>query len=140
MIGRAGPGWQTTLADMALILFMVASAAAGARRDTGAAETISAAALEAPVAVYRPSSGSTLASWMAEQGADPRLQLTIRASHRPGEREAAVRMALVLAAETGQSGTMPRIVIEQGDRTETIAFLAYDRNGEQVAHLLHNDP
>ena len=94
MIARAvGSGWQTILADLSLILFMV-TAAALANSSDGPIGNDSDAHPKAvkpaappppilpvlraePVAVWRPAAGAPgLREWLAEVARDPRLRRT----------------------------------------------------------------
>ena len=121
MIARAGSGWQTVLADLSLILFMVTAAAvAEAGPDGGTAGV--APELGEPVAVWRPG-GPTLKQWLAAQPEDPRLRLTlVLHAEAPGRSTALKR------AETAQQGLEPaRIVIEPGAGVPLEALLIYDR-------------
>ena len=119
---RAGlGGWQTTLADLALILFLVAASALD--RPEGAAPSITVTVPQQgePAAIWRDGPGvPALAEWIAREQHDPRLQLTLLAT--PAH---AVR-ALELAADLPDA----RILIQPADhepKTGIVAVLAYDR-------------
>jgi hypothetical protein len=76
--------WLTTLADLALILFMVTAvqlSRAELERDheAGAQPTIES---DAPLAIFRPTDGvSGFGEWLSGQGTDRRELLTIRLTH-----------------------------------------------------------
>ncbi|MEE4451862.1 hypothetical protein [Novosphingobium resinovorum] len=127
-------GWQTSLADLSLILFMLAAAALHQRPP--AKQPDRASPQSEPVAVYEAASGAPrLDDWLAQQAADPRQQLTIitRYGPRPGAREAALREAARLLEEAGQAGRAARIVVEPGGGPARVA-LAYDTpNGTGLA-------
>lgn len=135
MIPRLAGGWQTTMADLALILFIVSVAGL-----QGAKEEKSATDLPAqgePTAVYRARPGAPpLDLWLAEQAPDARQRLTIVAQYRSGGAEAAALQAVRLAAQAGAAGSAARIVLEEGDASGPTAFLAYDRSAEEVARSL----
>lgn len=143
MIARAGSGWQTVLADLSLILFMV-TAAALSQANTERPEPKAASELSpispqgAPLALYRAEAGAPpLAEWLASQAADSRQQLTIVAQYRLGDQSAALAQAEALAREAGEAGTGARIVIEPGEGGTTAA-LAFDVPSSTLARsLLH---
>ncbi|MBC7158884.1 MAG: hypothetical protein H5U21_02400 [Porphyrobacter sp.] len=130
MIGGRAGGWQTIIADLALILFMVSISAsappAAASRQAGGIEA-PAPLPAAPSAIYRATQGApTLARWLAGQPRDPRQRLTILARHRAGAEPAAAAAALALAAEARAQGHAARIVIEPAAADELLAMLAFD--------------
>jgi hypothetical protein len=130
MNARAGSGWQTVLADLSLILFMVMAAAVS--QAPPAAEAAPSPppplpALGEPVAIWRAGPGAPrLGDWLAHAGADRQLRLTIVAPAR----EAAA--ALALAAQAGRPA---RIVLESEGGGAVMATLTYDR-GAPLAQAL----
>ncbi|MBB3359467.1 MULTISPECIES: hypothetical protein [unclassified Novosphingobium] len=148
MITRPGQtGWQTILADLALILFMIcASALSVAEGPAPPAIRAQAAPLRAPppppavqpvapslqaepVGVWRDGPGAPpLAQWLAEQAADPRLRLSIvvRYAAGPGGREAALDQAASLARSAGQRAASARLVVEPGALPGASVTLGYD--------------
>lgn len=143
MIVRAGSGWQTVLADLSLILFMVTAAALQQAQDQPARAAVpippvAPPALAEPVALWRAAhDGPGLRQWLASQPVDPRLRLTIVA-HHAGDPARAGAAALALAREAGRPA---RIVIEADGREGISAALTYDaatdETGEFVARGLH---
>lgn len=135
MIARAGSGWQTVLADLSLILFMVTGSAvssAGAARGEAQAPSPTGE----PLALWRAGAGAPpLGAWLAVQGTDPRQQLTIVARYAPGGLAGAIGAADTLAREAGKAGYSARVVIEPGD-PGTVATLAYDAPGAALARNL----
>lgn len=132
-------GWQTSLADLSLILFMLAAAALNDKprdRAEPSGESTHASALSEPLAVYEATSEAPpLRPWLDQQAVDPRQQLTITARYgqAPGAREAALREAAQLLAQAGRAGRAARIVIEPGAGPTRVA-LAYDTpNGTPLA-------
>ena len=125
MIARVGSGWQTVLADLSLILFMVTASAVSQARDDPPAPS-GRIALAEPVAVWRPSPGGQgLAAWLADQPADPRLRLTLHVHARAGEEAAALRLA-------GDAAPDARIVIDREPGPPLEAILAYDQTHEPI--------
>lgn len=141
MMARAGSGWQYILADLSLILFMVTAAALASGEDApakpAAGQPLSPQA--EPLALYRAAPGAPpLAQWLRDQSADPRQQLTIVAQYRPGEQEAALGEAAVLARQAGEAGVAARIVVEpgQGGATAALAFDSPAANGTKLARTV----
>lgn len=135
--GRAG-SWQTVIADLALILFMVTAAAMqGSRKQDDrvpasvpAPVSVPMPALGEPLALYRPAQGAPpLAQWLALQAPDARQGLTIVSHYPPGQADEATRAAVALAGEAGEAGNQARIVVEPGERLDVVAMLAFDRGG-----------
>lgn len=142
MIARVAFGWQTTMADLAMILFMVTAAGVHAEQqqkqqfDKQAADELVSARGE-PLAVYRAQEGAPpLAEWLAEQAPDRRQYLTIVARYRQGDAAIAAGHALALAQEAGAAGMTARIVLEPGRGEELLAMLAFDRPDNSVARPL----
>mgnify|MGYP001765149718 CR=1 FL=1 len=134
MIARAGSGWQTVLADLSLILFMVTAAALQQAEERAPTAPVlpAAPALADPVALWRAAPGGPdLAAWLAAQPTDPRLRLTIVA-HHAGDPVAAARAAAMLAARAGRPA---RIVLEPGAAQPLSAGLTFDA-GAGLAHGL----
>ena len=121
MIARAGSGWQTVLADLSLILFMImASAVNEAPAKSPAAPPPPAVlpALGDPVAMWRQAPDAPpLKDWLAGAALDPRLRLTIIAS--PEQAPA----ALTLSAAAGRPA---RVLVEPG-ASGVYATLTYDQ-------------
>ena len=122
MIARAGSGWQTVLADLSLILFMVTAAAVNdapvVPPSAGSAPT-APPALADPVAVWRGADAGELARWLKTQPADPRQRLTIVAPTN------AAPLALELARGAGRPA---RVVIEPDGQGAPYATLTYDQS------------
>jgi hypothetical protein len=136
---RGGHGWQLILADLALILFLLALSALPAAEAESGRRLADAEARErdalgviqpevAPAqALFRPiSGGPSLGEWLAAQGPDPRATLTIFAVHIGGSEAAAWQRAEALAAEARASGVAVRVIITAGMHEEAYASLAYD--------------
>ena len=121
MIARAGSGWQTVLADLSLILFMIMASAVNEAPAAAPAPPPQPAVLPAlgdPVALWRQAPGApSLRDWLASAAPDPRLRLTIIAA--PEQAGA----ALALAAAAGRPA---RVLIEPG-ASGLVAALTYDQ-------------
>lgn len=124
MIARAGSGWQTVLADLSLILFMVtAAAAAQAVPDVmPAPPALVDPVLGDPVAVWRGGSSASLAQWLENQPADARQRLTIIVPYADDPASAAAA-ALDLASAAGRPA---RLVFEPGGAGDVYATLTFD--------------
>jgi hypothetical protein len=144
MISRISFGWQTTMADLAMILFMVTAAgihAQNQQKQPPPSQHVQGApspsAQGEPLAIYRAHEGAPpLAEWLAEQAPDKRQYLTIVARYRPGQAESAAREAVGLAQQAGAAGVSARIVLEPGKGAELLATLAFDRPDTVVARSL----
>jgi hypothetical protein len=135
MIARMGTGWQTLMADLSIILFMITAAALGqqgfqtkpAQRPSQRSE---------PVAVYRAGKGAPrLGEWLAMQPRDPRQMLTIVSTYAPGRESSAIDIASTLARDAAAAKQLTRVVIEPGEG-EATATLAYDGTAETLARNL----
>lgn len=136
MITRAGSGWQTVLADLSLILFMVTASSLGDKVAPVPPPLPPAPvrplvpALGEPVALWREGAGAPpLGEWLARSASDPRLRLTILAAPDEATR------ALTLAASSPRPA---RIVLDPG-RSGVEAALTYDQ-GEALAQALQKGP
>lgn len=113
MIARAGSGWQTVLADLSLILFMVMAAAVSEEPNAGGQPFQSE-----PVAQWRDGAEAPgLAAWLIDQPVDPRQQLTIIAPLAAAER------ALELVRRAGRP---TRVVLDPRAEGPPIAILTFD--------------
>jgi len=121
MIARAGSGWQTVLADLSLILFMVMGAAvseAPAQAPVAPPAPIVLPALGEPVAVWRAApDGPGLSEWLASQPDDPRQRLTLVAMPADG---------LAVLAEAAKLARPARVLIEPDLSGPPYAALTYD--------------
>ena len=138
---RGSMGWQTLLADLSLILFMVTAAAmadppkptanaiAATLTPPPSAKALADPARAEPLAIWidRPGMPS-LRDWLAAQAPDSRQQMTIIARYAKGGAPKALARAQALAGEAGAIGAAARIIIEpdQGAGSELRVSLAYD--------------
>ncbi len=143
--GRAALiGWQTLLADLSLILFMVTAAAMAANSGhrpaaRNLAKRPSDPTLGEPLALWRAGGSQTLGRWLAAEQPDARQQLTITAHYRTGAAARALAATQVLVSEAGTMGKDARIVVApaaDGHGEETVASLAYDRAPSVARDLL----
>jgi hypothetical protein len=151
MIARSvGGGWQTILADLSLILFMVTASALANAPDgplgTGDGDAkprqgpppapkpgpvphpaIMPLPQAEPVAVWRAGAGvPSLPRWLDDVARDPRLRLTITVHYAPGGRSAALAQALRLDAGAGARAGNARIIVEPGQPAGASAAVAFD--------------
>jgi len=130
-------GWQTLLADLSLVLFMITAGALGrARMDRSVQKPALAPPSPAPLAIYRDTPGAPpLDRWLAAQPGDARQRLTIVARYPPGSEERVPdRVAASLSAST-RAGAHPRILIEPGG-VGTSAGIGFDAGAGEVAQVL----
>ena len=131
MIARAGSGWQTVLADLSLILFMVTASAVSQVPPSAPPAITALPALGDPVALWRAGAGAPpLKDWLTSAAPDPRLRLTIMAA--PADAAAALALA-------GEAGRPARVLIEPG-AGGLIAALTYDQAAPLLAQGLQNEP
>ncbi len=128
MIARAGSGWQTVLADLSMILFIVTAAVVSVpdKPSRKATPRVAVSQQSEPLAYYADEPDAPpLAQWLAAQGVDERQQLTITAHYARGDQATVLARAGYLAREAGEAGARARIVLEPG-RGGITAVLAYD--------------
>lgn len=127
---RTGSGWQTTLADLSLILFMVTASAVSQQEEAAPVRTRQSpqpSAQAKPFAVWQAEAGAPpLADWLALQAPDAHQQLTLVVPYPPGGAEAALATTAGLLAQAGKPAESLRIVIEPGQGLP-VARLAHDR-------------
>lgn len=141
MTGQVTTSWATTLADLAIILFMITAAdLSNAEIAKSVTEPPSTALATAePVAFYRPGgSAPPLASWLAEQPDDPRQQLTVVVRYRAGEADVMAAEGLRLVSQAEAAGRHARLIAEPAEQSEAAAVLAYDANPQVVARKLQD--
>ena len=136
MIARAGSGWQTLLADLAIILFMVTAAALSQARESAVAAPPQPSPRGEPLAIWRAGVDvPPLGPWLAAQSGDPRQQLTILVQFPRGGQRAALDQAQALLGQAGAAGVSARLVIEPGTGG-TLASLAFDLPDAGLAQSL----
>ena len=152
MSARSRQNWQTSLADLSLVLFLITAAAVSrhpakaAKPSSSFAASPSPAAVSAapspqsePLSVYVAEPGAPpLAQWLGQQFADSRQQLTItvRYGAAPGSQVRALAAAARILTEAGAHGRAARLVVEPGGGPAR-AVLAYDvPGGDKVAQDL----
>lgn len=140
MIARAGSGWQTLLADLSLILFMVTASALSQSKDGLACAPPQPSPRSEPLAVWRAEADAPpLSLWLASQPDDSRQQLSIvvhyRAETGSAGQQAALAQAGKLLADTGGAGKQARLVVEPG-AGDIVASLAYDQSASALARGL----
>lgn len=124
-MSRIGSGWQTVLADLSIILFMITASAVSQARDDPPAIS-GGFAMADPVAVWRPSpSGPTLAQWLSAQQADPRMRLTLFVHAPAGGEGEALRLADTAAPEA-------RVVVDREPGPPLEAILAFDQSPRPI--------
>ena len=109
MIVRAGTGWQTLMADLSIILFMVTAAALS---QAGPGKVGAAAAAPSPrgepMAVYRTGAGAPpLGEWLDAQPRDERQLLTLVSTYTPGKQTEALSRAGVSPTHPAATSTTP---------------------------------
>lgn len=123
--------WQTTLADLALILFVALGSAGLSSSDKG--NTAAAASSAAPrpeqglvtLALWEGRDAASLRAWMAAQQPDARATLEVTIGYSPAERSAAWKLAAALDETAGARVAKRRIVLVPDSRDRVQAALLY---------------
>ncbi|MEN7536794.1 hypothetical protein [Aurantiacibacter flavus] len=128
--------WQTVIADLSLILFLVAAAAldespapvaAATRAPSEAAQVATGETADIALTMWRPGHGAPpLTDWLAEQTPDESHRLAIVITYTKGGFDEALATASALRAESGAAGSRARITIAEGERTGTMVSLVQD--------------
>ena len=138
--------WQTLLADLALVLFIITAAAWARSNGTrsngmhGRQASVLANAMpradaagSAPLAVYRDGPGApTLGAWLAQQAPDARQQLTIVTHYTQASAPGLPARIAALLADARAAGTSPRLVIEPGPGG-TSAGIGFDQVSSSIS-------
>lgn len=138
---RGLTGWQTSLADLSLILFAVVAASYRgdpAEEAVPRPEEVEQAldvALGQPMAVFRPGGDADLTRWLSAQELDEGALATVIVRHRSGSAARAASEAARLADEIERAGHHARLVVETSAAPETLVTIAHDRPdyGTQIA-------
>jgi len=147
---RVGTGWQTIIADLSMILFMLTASAVTHQKTGGAAKAATAspaadssqvsstppvpqpAPRSEPIAVWIAGEGAPpLSQWLAQQPRDSRQQVTITATYAPGAMDQALAQAQALARQAGEA----RVVVEPGAPGMRVV-LSYDAPEAKLARSL----
>ena len=137
---RGPAGWQTAMADLTLILFLVVAAAyredAPERADPADSEAQAAdISLGQPMAVFRPGGDADLARWLAAQHMGPGEVATVIVRHRPGAATPAVEEAASLVARIERAGEAARLMVEPSAFPETLVVIAHDARGHDGTEI-----
>lgn len=144
MIVRAGSGWQTTMADLALILFLITAQAvreegtrqAEPEKAVAATETNGKAPeAEAALALHKPARGESMRGWLLATVTDQRQVATITVSYTKGQRAAALAEGGRLLDEAEAVGVAARLIAMPDARDETVIAVDFLRDGENGTNL-----
>jgi hypothetical protein len=146
MTVRVGTGWQTTIADLSMILFMLTASAVTRQKPQAHAAPASALATSAtrspmqpaarsePTAIWIAGQGAPpLGEWLAQQPRDSRQQVTITATYAPGAMDEALAQAQALARQAGDA----RVVVEPGAPGVRV-MIGYDAPEARLARPLRH--
>lgn len=137
MIARVpSSSWQTILADLALILFLVTASALANAPDAPLGPDVPARHAPRPVApspraepvgVWTDGPGAPpLAEWLATSARDPRLRVTIAVRYARASRVDALAHAAQLGELAGPRAAAARMVVEPGASDGASVALGYD--------------
>lgn len=131
MTGRLALGWQTTIADLALILFLVVSAAPHLV-SSGPDPSRSFTPATPSVAVYRPSAALSVGDWLNSQLRDERLTVTVLVEEGDRSSSSSPSPALAngqaLMDEIARGGRRVRMIVERAAADDVSVIVAYDQN------------
>ncbi|MDT0574709.1 hypothetical protein RM533_00765 [Croceicoccus sp. F390] len=135
---RAGKplAWQVILADLALILFILTSAALAidadnAERGLAKVEQTFSHAQSNATAIWRDDGASgALTRWLQDRNPDNREMLTLVVRYPRAGLAAAISRAAVLAEEAEQYGIDMKISLEPGSPSGIVAVTSFERPQE----------
>lgn len=118
--------WQTVIADLSLILFLVSAYTLDHEAEKPEFERTSRIAEGVPLAVWRDDPGQIpIGEWLHEQAPDDLAGATITVSYTDGDVEGAWRRARNLSAVLGPRGADLRVLLIAGDRDGAEVSLAH---------------
>lgn len=133
MIGKGGSGWQTTTADLALILFLVVSAASAPNATTpggvpmeAGRNAVSTTETAPSTAVYRATADTTLTQWLASQPMDDRQSVTVIVKRAPSGPSHSMSQGVAYLDEVEASGRVGRLLVQNASSEDVMAVLTYD--------------
>lgn len=130
MNGPGSNGWLVPLADLSLILFVITGsglAGASVEKDEQAQHAGAAEGIASTVFADAGGGESEFAAWLAQHPPGPGEQLTVLGTYRLPDERALVAARCDALAEAAQSyGIAPRVIVQQGDGPQVLAYLAHD--------------
>ena len=136
MIGRSGMFWQTLLADLALILFIVSASTLdqdGQEVEDGPTANAAPDDEQALAVWSGGDEAEPLSGWLSTQQADPRTRLVVTVEYPSGARDAGWQAADALLSDAEEHASGARVVLQPGAQLHSRVTLQYDRKGEEVA-------
>jgi len=147
MILRTSSSWQTLMADLTLILFLVTAQAVATNEEPpeekeATAPNTSDAEAQVPIsssalAVHRPSTGDDIGDWLATTVTDERQMATISITYAPDRRIEALIEGERLLAEAADAGVAARLIAMPDTKDETLIsvdFLLKPETGTSFAN------
>ena len=129
MIVRAASGWQTVIADLALILFLITAQAVGKKPATQsqAEEERQPPASSSALAVHRPKQGESVREWLVASTTDQRQMATISVGYTQEKRAEALSEAERLLAEADSAGVPARLIATPNATDDVVITVDYLR-------------
>ncbi len=125
--------WQLILADLALILFLVAlSALVGLKNEAGMRPDLVPLrerdiAVAPAQALFRPTQSTPdIGQWLSELNVDPRATLTVFARYRGDDPTASWQEAQDMAKAARELDVPVRVVLTPAEQDDVYASLAFD--------------
>lgn len=127
MIRSSKGHWEILLADLSLILFIVALGGLVSSNSVQGATAPQTLTVAPSQALYRQiAGGPTLGEWLVTQSRDPRATLTIFVDYRFGQEDESWQNAAAMIAAAKSEGVGVRTVLRPADRADIHASLAFD--------------
>jgi len=130
ILSAATSRWQTVIADLSLILFLVAASALeedASVPSAAAAQTAEDQAADIALTVWSDVPGApSLPVWLAEQQADDSQRLSITVTYETGRLAAALARISTLQQESGNAAENARIEVRQGPVAQILVRLVQD--------------
>ena len=120
--------WDILLADLSLILFIIAlGGLVGAQMQNRELSEKAQLDVAPSQALYRSvEGGPSITEWLSNQALDPRATLTIFVSYRRDDAAANLSQAAALITEAQSRNVEVRTVVRASDRSDIYASLAFD--------------
>lgn len=142
MIWRSkSSNWQTVIADLSLILFLVAAFALGKTGETPPAADQSSSGDKAregvPISVWRDGPDAIAPyAWLTEQLPDNAARPNMMVRYRDGEFENAWHRASKIRAQLGPSGENMRILLQPAQYDSVEIYLQHDRASSETGPII----
>lgn len=130
ILGQSSSRWQTVIADLSLILFLVAASAIG---DDAASEPGAQAGDSVSLSIWRAGAAAPpLSEWLAESAPDDSQRLAITITYGQGGLAGAIAEAETIRRAAGAAGADALLEIVPGARPATQVRLVQNDRPEKT--------